>query len=101
MKYKIDISFIDKKYTLVIFCVLFVFFSNLRLSYSQNIVPNPSYCNSDPPVTFRITAAPGPGGKTCLDSVYCTCQKSGCDDLVTQLTRGLHNFRLTMNDNEF
>ena len=38
-------------------------------------------------------------GKTCLDSVYCTCQKSGFDDLVAQLTRGLHNFRLTMYDN--
>ena len=40
-------------------------------------------------------------GKTSLNPVYCTCQKFGFDDLVTQLTRGLHNFRLTMYDNEF
>src|SRR5450759_1603358 len=66
MERKINISFINKKHTLVIFCVLLTFCANLRLSYSQNIVPDPSYCNSDPPTTFRINS---PGGKTWTSNV--------------------------------
>src|SRR5450759_1516012 len=66
MERKINISVINKKHTLVIFCVLFAFFANLRISYSQNIVPESSYCNSDPPTNFIITA---PGGKTWTCSV--------------------------------
>lgn len=79
MKQKIGITLVSKSHFLFIICFFFFLLGSLESSYSQNIIPEPSYCNSDTPVTFRITA---PGGKTWACNVAGVIVNTGSGEAV-------------------